>query len=78
MKHISIKMNIIYALIQKYLLINIMFQVITRETAMTNISSTFMKPIFYSDGGREKASKQTNIFLQMCNMPCGDKSYELS
>ena len=68
-------MSIIYALIQKYLLINyFMCLAITRDNAVTNKSFSFMKLIFYSDGGIEKTNKQKHMY----NMPCGGNSCELS
>ena len=41
---------------------------------MTNKSFSFMKLIFYSDGGIEKTNKQKHMY----NMPCGGNSCELS
>ena len=54
----------IYALIQKYLLINyFMCLAITRDNAVTNKSFSFMNLIFYSDVGIEKTNKQTKTYV---------------
>ena len=63
-------MSIIYALIQKYLLINyFMCLAITRDNAVTNKSFSFMNLIFYSDGGKEKTNKNICIICHVEVIP---------